>query len=53
MNETVRTWVVLRLIHRASAALIIGALGLGTYMVQFVDDPAYRFDLTQTHKSIA
>ena len=42
----------LRLIHWISAALVIAALGLGTYMVQFVDDPAARFDLTQTHKSI-
>jgi cytochrome b561 len=38
--------------HWISAALVIGTLGLGTYMVQFVDDPAARFDLTQTHKSI-
>jgi cytochrome b561 len=52
MNEPVPMWMpLLRLIHWASAALIIGALGLGTYMVQFVDDAAYRFDLTQTHKS--
>ena len=42
----------LRLIHWISAALVIVALGLGTYMVWFVDDPAARFDLTQTHKSI-
>ncbi len=28
------------------------ALGVGTYMVQFIDDPGERFDLTQTHKSI-
>jgi len=42
----------LRLIHWASAALVIGALGLGTYMVQFVQNPAERFDLTQTHKGI-
>jgi cytochrome b561 len=42
----------LRLIHWISAAMVIGTLGLGTYMVQFVDDPAARFDLTQTHKSI-
>jgi cytochrome b561 len=42
----------LRLLHWASAALVIGALGLGAYMVQLVDDPAERFDLTQTHKTI-
>ena len=53
MNEPVPTWVpLLRLIHWASAALIISALSLGIYMVQLVDDSAYRFDLTQTHKSI-
>jgi cytochrome b561 len=42
----------LRLIHWISAALVIGALGLGTYMVWVVENPAERFDLTQTHKSI-
>jgi cytochrome b561 len=41
-----------RLLHWASAALVIAALGLGTYMVQLVNDPAERFELTQTHKSI-
>src|SRR5438309_9073617 len=53
MNEGARMWPLpLRLIHWISAALVIAALGLGTYMVQFVADPAARFDLTQTHKSI-
>jgi cytochrome b561 len=42
----------LRLVHWASAALVVMALGLGTYMVQLVHDPAERFELTQTHKSI-
>jgi cytochrome b561 len=42
----------LRLVHWASAALVLAALGLGTYMVQLVHDPAERFELTQTHKSI-
>src|SRR5277367_6014632 len=42
----------LRLLHWASAVLVIGALGLGAYMVQLVEDPAERFDLTQTHKTI-
>jgi cytochrome b561 len=42
----------LRVLHWASAVLVIGALGLGAYMVQLVDDPAQRFDLTQTHKTI-
>jgi cytochrome b561 len=58
MNEGARTdyaqiWPLsLRLIHWVSAALVIGALGLGACMVQLVADPAERFDLTQTHKSI-
>ncbi len=42
----------LRLLHWASAVLVIGALGLGAYMVQVVEDSAKRFDLTQTHKTI-
>jgi len=42
----------LRLVHWASAALVVAALGLCTFMVQFVHDPAERFELTQTHKSI-
>jgi cytochrome b561 len=47
------TWPrALRLVHWASALLVIGLLTLGTYMVQLVADPAERFDLTQTHKSI-
>jgi cytochrome b561 len=41
-----------RLLHWASAVLVIAALGLGAYMVQLVEDPAERFDLTQTHKTI-
>jgi cytochrome b561 len=53
MNDGAGMWPLsLRLIHWISAALVVGALGLGTYMVWFVDDPAARFDLTQTHKSI-
>jgi cytochrome b561 len=47
------TWPrALRLVHWVSAVLVIGLLALGTYMVQLVADPAERFDLTQTHKSI-
>jgi cytochrome b561 len=42
----------LRLAHWLSAVLVLGALGLGVTMVQFVHDPAARFELTQTHKSI-
>jgi cytochrome b561 len=41
-----------RLLHWTSALLVIAAIGLGTYMVQLVHDPAERFELTQTHKSI-
>jgi cytochrome b561 len=53
MNEDVPAWPLpLRLIHWASAALVIAALSVGAYMVQFVQNPAQRFDLTQTHKSI-
>jgi cytochrome b561 len=53
MNEGAKMWPLsLRLIHWISAALVIAALGLGTTMVWFVDDPAARFGLTQTHKSI-
>jgi cytochrome b561 len=51
MNE--RTWPpALRVTHWVSAVLVIGLLALGTYMVQLVQDPAERFDLTQTHKAI-
>jgi cytochrome b561 len=53
MNEDVPAWPLsLRLAHWVSAALVIGTLGLGTYMVELVGDSAERFDLTQTHKSI-
>jgi cytochrome b561 len=51
MNE--RNWPhALRLVHWVSAVLVIGMLVLGAYMVQLVENPAVRFDLTQTHKSI-
>jgi cytochrome b561 len=53
MNEAAQMWPLpLRLIHWVSAALVIAALGVGTCMVQLVEDPAERFDLTQIHKSI-
>ena len=42
----------LRLAHWVTAALVLAGLGLGTVMVQFVHNPALRFELTQTHKSI-
>jgi cytochrome b561 len=52
-NKGVSVWPLsLRLAHWASAMLVVAALGLGTYMVQLVHDPAERFELTQTHKSI-
>jgi cytochrome b561 len=35
-----------------SATGVLGALGIGAYMVELVHDPAQRFELTQTHKSI-
>jgi cytochrome b561 len=53
MSDGGESWPLsLRLIHWASAVLVIGALGVGAYMVQLVPNPAERFDLTQTHKSI-
>jgi cytochrome b561 len=53
MNEAPAAWPLpLRLIHWVSAALIVVALVLGAVMVEVVQDPARRFDLTQTHKSI-
>ena len=42
----------LRLAHWVSAVLVLAGLGLGSVMVQFVHNPALRFELTQTHKSI-
>jgi cytochrome b561 len=48
-----RAWPrALRLLHWASAGLVFAALGLGAYMVQLVENPAGRFDLTQIHKTI-
>ena len=53
MDEGASAWPLsLRLVHWASAALVVGMLGLGLYMVQIIHDPAVRFDLTQIHKSI-
>jgi cytochrome b561 len=53
MNDGAPAWpLALRLIHWTSAALIAVALGFGVFMVDIVQDPARRFDLTQTHKSI-
>jgi cytochrome b561 len=53
MAEGAPAWPLsMRLTHWASAAMVIAAAGLGAYAVQLVQNPAERFDLTQTHKSI-
>jgi cytochrome b561 len=53
MNESRRVWPLpVRLFHWLGAVLVLAALALGVFMVQFVDDAARRFELTQTHKSI-
>ena len=53
MNEPPVVWPLsLRLLHWVSAVLVLVGLGLGVAMVQLVHDPATRFELTQTHKSI-
>jgi cytochrome b561 len=47
------TWSLsLRLAHWLSAVLVVVAVVLGIYMVQFVHSPGQRFELTQNHKSI-
>ncbi|MEL6479637.1 MAG: cytochrome b [Pseudomonadota bacterium] len=40
-----------RLLHWASAGVILFMLGLGVYMTNFVDDVYAQFGLFQTHKS--
>jgi cytochrome b561 len=53
MNKVTTVWPLsLRLAHWLNAALVIGALGLGAFMVLAVHSAATRFELTQTHKSI-
>ena len=52
MNEEAAWPLALRIIHWVMAALVLGALLIGVTMVQVVHDPAERFELTQTHKSI-
>lgn len=53
MNEPTAGWPFsVRLAHWLGAVLVLTALGLGAYMVLLVADPAERFQLTQTHKSI-
>jgi cytochrome b561 len=53
MSDQHGAWPLsVRLFHWLGAALVLGTLALGVYMVQFVDDAARRFELTQTHKSI-
>jgi cytochrome b561 len=53
MNKVTAVWPLsLRLAHWLNAALVIGALALGAFMVLAVHSAATRFELTQTHKSI-
>jgi cytochrome b561 len=53
MNEIPSVWPLsLRVAHWLSAALVIGALVLGAFMVLAVHSAATRFELTQIHKSI-
>ena len=53
MNNRTTAWPLsLRLAHWLSAALVVGALGLGAFMVLAVHNAATRFELTQVHKSI-
>jgi cytochrome b561 len=53
MNEVTAVWPLsLRLAHWLNAALVVGALGLGAFMVLAVEGAATRFELTQVHKSI-
>ena len=53
MNNRTTAWPLsLRLAHWLSAALVVGALGLGAFMVLAVHNAATRFELTQAHKGI-
>jgi cytochrome b561 len=53
MSEAEAGWPLpFRLIHWASAVLVIATLGYGVYMVQLVHNTGERFELTQTHKSL-
>jgi len=53
MNEPIVSWPFsVRFAHWLGAVLVLAAMGLGTYMVLLVTNPAERFELTQTHKSI-
>jgi cytochrome b561 len=40
-----------QLLHWLCAGLILFMLGLGLYMVEWVNDPAQKFDLYQLHKT--
>jgi cytochrome b561 len=40
-----------QVLHWTCAGLILFMLGLGLYMVEWVDDPARKFDLYQLHKT--
>jgi cytochrome b561 len=53
MNEAPTVWPLsLRLAHWLNAALVVGTLGLGAFMVLVVQGAATRFELTQVHKSL-
>jgi cytochrome b561 len=53
MNDSVVQWPLsVRVAHWLSAILVLAALALGAYMVLFVANPAQRFELTQTHKTL-
>ena len=53
MNEITAVWPrPLRVAHWLNAALVVGTLGLGAFMVLAVHSAAVRFELTQVHKSL-
>lgn len=52
LGNDAESWgLVQRLLHWATAAIILFLLAVGVYMANFVDDLFARFALTQTHKS--
>ena len=52
LRNTAEGWGWLaRLIHWSVSLMILGLLGLGFYMANFVDDVFEQFNLTQIHKS--
>jgi cytochrome b561 len=53
MNDRAAVWPLsLRVVHWVTAALVLGALGYGVFMVHVVQNSTERFELTQTHKSL-